>query len=56
MPALQACVAVGIFLMFILPDGMKMKKHISQLIGERKNSNKSFRMQSHETMDARTLR
>ena len=55
-PALQACIAVGTFVMFVLPDGMKMKKHVGRLIGERKNSKKPFRTQLHETMDARTLR
>ena len=55
-PALQACIAVGTFAMFILPNGNRMKKHIGRLIGERKNSKYPFRMQLYQLMDARTLR
>lgn len=55
-PALQACIVVGTFVLFIVPDGKKMKKYIGQLIGERKNSKNLFRIQLYERMDARTLR
>jgi hypothetical protein len=55
-PALQARIAVGTFVMFILPNGNRMKKHIGRLISERKNSKYPFRIQLYQLMNARTLR
>ena len=50
-PALQACIAVGTFVMFVLPDGMKMKKHVGRLIGERKNSKNNYHKHKYRNVN-----